>query len=216
MEAVSVYRLCLELGMRLTVEWIRKDENTSADQLSRLEDSYDYMLDPACFNYIDTFWGPHTIERFASLKTKQLERYCSRYRNPGWVATDGFSVSWSHEVDWLFPPPYLEPHVLRYTSVGREYGTLVVPEWHSASWWPLLVEKGGSWKSFISQSIQIQRYKGIFLSGSASSDIFTAGVPSFLPSPFWHSNFVLTAIAEHYSWWNYYDEVCFGPRFLLL
>ena len=52
MEAVLVYRLCLELGMRLTVEWVRKDENTSADQLSRLEDSYDYMLDPACFNYM--------------------------------------------------------------------------------------------------------------------------------------------------------------------
>ena len=27
--------------------------------------------------------------------------------------------------------------------------------------------------------IQIQPYEGIFLSGSAASDIFTAGVPSF-------------------------------------
>ena len=78
MEAVRVYRLCRELGMRLTVECVSRDENTRADELSRLEDSNDYMLDPACFNYIDALWGPHTIDRFASLKTKQLERYCSR------------------------------------------------------------------------------------------------------------------------------------------
>ena len=78
MEAVAVYRLCRELGMRLTVEWVSRDENTRADELSRLEDSNDYMLDPACFNYLDALWGPHTIDRFASLKTKQLERYCSR------------------------------------------------------------------------------------------------------------------------------------------
>ena len=60
MEAVAVYRLCWELGMRLTVEWVSRDENTKTDELSRLEDSNDYMLDPACFNYIDALWGPHT------------------------------------------------------------------------------------------------------------------------------------------------------------
>ena len=137
------------------------------------------MLDPACFNYIDALWGPHTLDRFASLKTKQLERYCSRYHNPGCVTADAFTVSWSHEVNSLFPPLYLVPCVLRHMSAGRENGTLIVPEWCSASWWPLLVEKSGSWKSFISQSIQIQPYEGIFLSGSAASVIFTVAVPSF-------------------------------------
>ena len=51
------------------------------------------MLDPACFNYIDALWGPHTIDRFAGLKTKQLERYCSRYYNPGCVEADAFTIS---------------------------------------------------------------------------------------------------------------------------
>ena len=95
------------------------------------------------------------------------------------MAADAFTVSWYHEVNWLFPPPHLVPRVLRHMSAGRENGTLIVPERRSASWWPLLVEKSGSWKSFVSQSMQIQPYKGIFLSGSAASDIFTTGVPSF-------------------------------------
>ena len=137
MEAVRVYRLCRELGMRLTVEWVSKDENMRADKLSRLENSNDYMLDPACFNYIDTWWGPDTIERFASLKKKQLERYCSRYHNPGCMAADAFTVSWSHEVNRHFPPLYLVSRALGYMSAGRENGTLIVPEWGSPSWWPL-------------------------------------------------------------------------------
>ena len=79
----------------------------------------------------------------------------------------------------LLVDTYLVPRVLRNMSAGRENGTLIVPEWRSASWWQPLVEKSGNWKSFISQSIQIQPYMGIFLSGSAASDIFTVGVPSF-------------------------------------
>ena len=38
--------------MRLSVEWVSRAENMRADELSRLEDSNDFMLDPACFNYI--------------------------------------------------------------------------------------------------------------------------------------------------------------------
>ena len=41
MEAVVVYWLCQELGMRLTVEWVSRDETTRAEELSRLEDSND-------------------------------------------------------------------------------------------------------------------------------------------------------------------------------
>ena len=76
-EAVAVYKLCRELNMRLSVEWVSRDDNVEADQLSRLNDPNDYMLDPACFRYIDQLWGPHTVDRFAGLKTRQLERFCS-------------------------------------------------------------------------------------------------------------------------------------------
>ena len=76
------------------------------------------MLDPACFNYIDALLGPHTIDRFASLKMKQLERYCSRCHNLGCMAADAFTVSWSHEVNFAFSSSIpgstcVEPHVSR-------------------------------------------------------------------------------------------------------
>ena len=178
-EAVAVYKLCRQLNIRLSVEWVSRDENVEADILSRFDDPNDYMLDPSCFRYIDEAWGPHTIDRFASVQTKQLERYCSRYRNPGCESVDAFTVTWSKENNWLFPPPYLIPRVLTHMSAGGEDGTLLVPQWPSAVWWQLLVEMTGSWRAFVTASMVIQPYEGIFLSGAAASSIFTSGIPSF-------------------------------------
>ena len=76
-EAVLVYKLCRELNIRLSVEWVSRNDNSTADELSRVEDATDYMLDRKCFCYIDKLWGPHTVDRFASIKTKQLDRFCS-------------------------------------------------------------------------------------------------------------------------------------------
>lgn len=178
-EAVAVYKLCRELNMRLSVEWVSRDENVEADELSRIDDPNDYMLDPSCFRYIDDLWGPHTVDRFASVQTKQLTRYCSRYRNPGCEAVDAFTVSWLKENNWIFPPPYLIPRIVKHMSAGGEDGTLLVPQWPSAMWWPLLVDTNGSWRAFVTNSMTIQPYKGIFLSGSAASNVFTSSIPSF-------------------------------------
>ena len=64
-------------------------------------------------------------------------------------------------------------------SAGHEYGTLIAPEWPSAVWWSLIVDRSGTWKSFIKDCLRIEPYQGIFLSGSAVSTIFTSGIPSF-------------------------------------
>ena len=105
---------------------------------------------------------------------------CGRYRNPGCESVDVFTVSWSKENNWLFPPPYLIPRVLKHMSAGGEDGTLIVSHWPSASWWPLLVDLNRSWKAFVTGAMTIHPYNGIFLAGSAASSIFTSEVPSFL------------------------------------
>ena len=178
-EAVSVYKLCRAYDIRLTVEWVSRDYNVVADELSRIEDENDYMLDRSCFMSLDSLWGPHLVDRFASEKTKQLDRFCSRFLNPGCEAADAFTVSWTGVNNWLFPPPFLVPRVLRHMSVGKEDGTLLVPEWRSAPWWPLLVTRRGRWREFVVDSRQIQPYEGIFVPGSAASSIFSSGTPAF-------------------------------------
>ena len=178
-EAILIYKLCKKYNVRLSVEWVCRDSNKVADELSRLDDPDDYMLDPVCFRTIDSAWGPHTYDRFASMKTKQLPRFCSRYLNPDCDSTDAFTVSWTNENNWLFPPPYLIPRVLRHMQAGGERGTLIAPHWPSAPWWPLLITRNGTWKGFIKDGDIIPTYPGIFLPGSASSNIFTNGKPAF-------------------------------------
>ena len=164
-EAVNIFKLCRSFDICLVVEWISRDFNKEADELSRIEDCNDYMLDPLWFARLDSCWGPHTIDRFASVKTKQLDRFCSRVLNPDCEAVDAFSVSWVGNFNWLFPPPYLVPHVLRHMHEGHEDGTLLVPEWHSAPWWPLFSTKHGSWRKFVTASLRLQPHEGLFIPG---------------------------------------------------
>ena len=178
-EAVSIYKICRAYDIRLTVEWVSRDYNVVTDKLSRIEDVNDYKLDRSCFMSLDRLWGPHLVDHFVSEKTKQLNRFCSRFLNPGCEAADAFTVSWAGVNNWLFPPPFLVPRVLRHMSVGKEDGTLLVPEWRSAPWWPLLVTRRGSWREFVVDSRQIQPYEGIFVPGSAASSIFSSGTAAF-------------------------------------
>ena len=177
-EAVLIYKLCKKFNIRLSVEWVCRDLNKIADALSRLDDPDDYMLDPDCFRLMDASWGPYTVDRFASMRTTQLPCFC-RYTNPGCESSDAFTVSWAGENNWLFPPPYLIPQVLHHMRDGCEKGTLIAPSWPSASWWPLLVTRHGTWKPFIKDFNNISAYPGIFLPGSASSNIFPDGKPAF-------------------------------------
>ena len=55
--AVSIYKLCQAYDIRLTVEWVSRDYNVVADELSRIEDANDYMLDRSCFMSLDRLWG---------------------------------------------------------------------------------------------------------------------------------------------------------------
>ena len=55
---------------------------------------------------------------------------------------DVFTASWQNENNWLFPPPYLIPKVLKHLEFSKAKGTLVAPMWTSAIWWPLLTCDG--------------------------------------------------------------------------
>ena len=179
MEAILLYKICREHNIRLSVEWVSRDQNEAADALSRFNDPDDYKLDPLVFRAIDQLWGPHTYDRFASMIATQLPRFSSKYMNPECDLTDAFTVCWVGENNWLFLPPYLVTRVLRHMLAYEQHGTLIIPYWPSAPWWPLLVTRQGTWNWFVTDCLNISPYEGIFITGSLSSNIFTAGVPPF-------------------------------------
>ena len=57
---------------------------------------------------------------------------------------------------------FLTPLPLRYMSAGGEDDTTLVPQWPSATWWPLLVETTESSRVSLTSSMTIQPLKGDF------------------------------------------------------
>ena len=87
------------------------------------------MLNPAVFQELEVMWGPHTIDRFADMHNRQLERFNSRYWSPGTEPVDAFTCDWSSVNNWWCPPLYLIPRLIRHAEVTKARGTLVIPQW---------------------------------------------------------------------------------------
>ena len=108
-EALAIFAVCVAECIRLEPEWIPRESNEKADYISRLVDHDDWKLNPIIFKELDTRWGPHTVDRFADMHNYQLQRFNSRFWNPGSEAMDTFTCDWGGELNWWCPPPYLVP-----------------------------------------------------------------------------------------------------------
>ena len=63
--AMSIYGLCLAHSIHMEVQWIPRDLNTVADELSKQFDFDDWSVDELTFQYFNKRWGPFTCDLFA-------------------------------------------------------------------------------------------------------------------------------------------------------
>ena len=98
----------------------------------------DWQVTEDVFNDLDSLWGRHTEDCFATYYNRKIARYFFRFWNPETSGIDVFMQSWEVEICWLVPPVYLIPRTLAYMYSQGAKGTLVVPLWKSAVFWPLL------------------------------------------------------------------------------
>ena len=176
--ALKVFALSVQYQLHLEPEWIPKDLNVRADFLSRIVDHDDWFLDPAIFARIDAMWGPHTVDRFASFHNAQLPRFNSRCWNPGSEAVDAFTVNWGGQNNWWCPPIGLIPRVIRHAQVCAAVGTLVVPCWPSAPFWPLLCPGNGQFAPFVIDFWDLPQVESLFLPGLSGSVLFNGCKPN--------------------------------------
>ena len=64
-------------------------------------------------------------------------------------AVDALVQDWSHEINWVCPPIYLIPKVIRHMKRCRAKGVLIVPEWHSGLFWPVLCKNQYEFEHFV-------------------------------------------------------------------
>ena len=80
------------------------------------------------FHRLDLIWGPHTVDRFANVNNRQLERFNSRFWDPETEAVDAFTVDWGDDTNWWCPPVGLVPRLIQHACKTKAVGTLIVPQ----------------------------------------------------------------------------------------
>ena len=127
----------------IRARYIRSAANIWADRLSRELDTADWAVNPRIFRYLDRLWGPHTVDRFASMENALLRRYNARWRDPYAEAVDCLRLpdaEWLRETNWCNPPwELLDDLVLKLRSSGAA-ATVVAPRWLDKGWYQQLRE----------------------------------------------------------------------------
>ena len=176
--ALKVLSLAIQFQIRLEPEWVPRELNEKADFLSRIIDYDDWFLNPSVFAWLDSMWGPHTVDRFADWNNCQLPRFNSRCWNPGSEAVDAFTADWRGENNWWCPPVSLVPRVIAHAQACRAEGTLIVPEWKSAPFWPLLQPVEGKFSQFVVAVKELPLSELLFVPGLSGSSLFGGSVPN--------------------------------------
>ena len=142
-QLLSIFWLCLSLGVALSVQWIPRTQNEMADYLSKIVDFDDWKLNPRLFQIAEARWGAHSVDRFASHSNNMVALFNSYFWCPGSAGIDAFSqADWSSHNNWCNPPFKLMGRLLRLLREQGAVASVVVPVWPGQSWWVSLCPDG--------------------------------------------------------------------------
>ena len=137
--ATAIWAECFRMDIQLHAKYLPGSLNQTADHLSRMTPKYEWMLHPALFRHIDSLFGPHDIDRFASMTTTQLPMYNSYMLDPLSSGVDALAQhDWGSMNNYVNPPFRLIPQVLDVIEDQGAVATLLAPYWPAQSWFQRL------------------------------------------------------------------------------
>lgn len=135
-----LWHFCLRRGLWVTARHIPGKDNDAADALSRWKtDSSDWSLQDRCWRAVESEWGPHSVDLFASALNSKCRRYASWGYDAKATWVDAFSRSWRRENPFVHPPLKLIFRVLNQLRQDRGSASVVLPFWPSAPWFPVMI-----------------------------------------------------------------------------
>ena len=140
--------------------------------MSKMVDLDDYSVHNDIFLLLEDRWGPHSIDRFACSYITKLPRFNSRFLQPGTEAVDAFTQDWSSENNWLVPPITLVGRLLSHMRDCKAVGSLIVPMWKSAYFWPLLCNDGVHLNFCVKDWLFLPNKPDLFIKGKAKNKLF--------------------------------------------
>ena len=170
--ALEIFSLILKLNIEIRPVWIPREDNTIADGISKFKDSDSWGVDEETFDFVQGCFGEFTFDRFADHENHRVSRFSSRYFCPGAEDIDAFTADWARHFNYICPPVSLIGRAIRHCKMCGAEGVLICPEWKSAYFWPLLVEKRGkTFRSFV-KDYRVLDPHFITFNESARSNVF--------------------------------------------
>ncbi|XP_066600758.1 uncharacterized protein [Prorops nasuta] len=141
--ARKIWQWAEQRDIILFTSYIASAENTIADKLSRIsQDDIEWELNGKwCQIIIETFGIP-SIDLFASAKNRKCEKFVSWIPQKNAYCIDAFTLNWSNEFFYAFPPFALILKMLVKIKRENATGIIVVPLWRNQPWFPILEEIG--------------------------------------------------------------------------
>ena len=172
--ALSIFERCMQHAIKLEMSWIPRSLNEKADYISRIIDHDDWLINPCVFAWLNSLWGPFTVDNFADHVNAKLLIFHSKFWCPGTSAVDTFTTDWRDGMNWLVPPIVLIWCTLRHAKIYGARGCLVIPQWQSAYFWPMICSDGMHLEGFVHAWCTLQYKDGLILSGRSGSSIAKA------------------------------------------
>ena len=140
--AIQIFGHCIKYNISLHPRWVPRDLNGTADWLSKFKDTDDWSIDIKSYNSISRHYGPFTIDRFADNNNRKTLRFNSKFFCPETESVNAFTNNWQEENNFLCPPISLIGSTIRHLRLCKASGTLVIPVWPSAYFWPIIFPNG--------------------------------------------------------------------------
>ncbi len=141
-----VYKLCQALHIHLEPVQVTRQEPLIdvADAGSRHFEEDDWGIDIPSFRDLEARFGRFTVDLFAGEGNHKVDKFYSVYATPSSSGVDAFARDWTGEHAFICPPVRDIIPAWRKSCNVRMSGVLVVPEWRSSSFWPMLFPDGHS------------------------------------------------------------------------
>lgn len=138
--AFDIWEWCQNRNLWISAKHIPGVENIVADYESRVfNDTSEWSLSEAVFEQIMSVWGSPDIDLFASRLNHKVPKYISWGPNPNCYDVDALSTGWGDlGLCYAFPPFSIIGKVLSKALVDKAELLLVVPEWKTQHWFPMI------------------------------------------------------------------------------
>lgn len=139
--AKQIWQWAMERRLWISAAHVPGIYNEKADAESRkFEIHTEWMLNKIKFLEIHSHYDFHVnVDLFASRVNKQIQKFVSYRPDPECYAVDAFSIPWSNLQFYAFPPFICITKALNKIIRDEATGIIVVPNWPTQAWYPLLL-----------------------------------------------------------------------------